>query len=42
MSMDESHTAQPMGVDVSGLPFRKEIFISSLIKHNHADYTRLL
>ena len=43
-SMDESHKAQSMGVDVSGLPFRKEIFtcISSLIKQNHADYTSLL
>ena len=28
-SMDESHKAQSMGVDVSGLPFRKESFISS-------------
>ena len=41
-SMDESHKAQSMGVDVSGLPFRKESFISSQKKQNHADYTSLL
>ena len=40
--MDESHKAQSMAVDVSGLPFRKESFISSQIKQNHADYTSLL
>ena len=32
----------PLGVDVSGLPFQKESFISSQIKQNHADYTSLL
>ena len=44
MSMDESHKAQSMGVDVSGLPFRKESYniISSQIKQNHAGYTSLL